>query len=143
MHIKYFAITSVILLGGCASGATNFTCGEFPQGKCQPVSSSYEASNGALEGYDYRESFFNETVSKAAAKSPKSTFETKANTASPVVNVSNIGTSLSQAVSGDPIYSTPIVLRILFNDWEDDNGNLHSRNYVYQVIEESEWLIIN
>ena len=26
---------------------------------------------------------------------------------------------------------------------EDADGNLHSRNYVYQVVRESEWLIVN
>mgnify|MGYP001173491024 CR=1 FL=1 len=138
MHINCLAITSVILLGGCASGATEFTCGEFPEGKCQPVSSSYEASHGALEDYDYREGYDEQVV-----KPPNSALNTKVNALNPVVTVSNISTSLNHAVSGDPIYSKPVVLRILFNDWEDDNGNLHSRNYVYQVIRESKWLIVN
>jgi hypothetical protein len=50
---------------------------------------------------------------------------------------------LSHAVSGDPIYSEPVVLRILFNDWEDQDGNLHSRNYIYHVVKESQWLIVD
>jgi len=138
MHIKCLTIILVILLGGCASGTTEFTCGEFPEGKCQPVSSSYEASNGALEDYDYRESYDEKAVNPL-----KSALKTKGNTIMPIVKVSSISTSLNHAVSGDPIYSKPVVLRILFNDWEDADGNLHSRNYVYQVVRESEWLIVN
>lgn len=138
MHINFLVITSVMLLGGCASGATEFTCGEFPQGKCQPVSSSYEASNGDLEDYDYRES-----IEEEATKVPRATLKAKAGTSNPVVTVNSINTSLNHAVSGDPIYSKPVVLRILFNDWEDENGNLHSRNYIYQVVKESKWLIVN
>ena len=142
MHIKCLTTMLVMFLGGCASGASEFTCGEFPQGTCQPVSLSYEASNAALEDYDYRGRLDHDNSNGAVQRS-KSSSKSGDSVATPVVQVSSISTALNHAVSGDPIYSQPVVLRILFNDWQDENGNLHSRNYVYHVIRESEWLIVD
>ena len=140
MEIKWFAVVATFILGGCASGSSDFTCGQFPSGTCQPVSSSYEESNGSLEDYDYRESFYNDNAGQADPAF-KETDHTNAGVIK--VEVGNVSTSLSHAVSGDPIYSEPVVLRILFNDWKDQDGNLHSRNYIYHVVKESQWLIVD
>lgn len=140
MQIKWFAVMATVILGGCASGSSDFTCGQFPSGTCQPVSASYEDSNKSLEDYDYRENFYNDNPGQADPAF-KQTEKLKTNVIN--VEVGNVSTSLSHAVSGDPIYSTPVVLRILFNDWEDQDGNLHSRNYLYHVVQESKWLIID
>jgi len=140
IQLKWPTVMAAIFLGGCASSGSEFTCGQIPEVKCQPVSSSYEASNGSLEDYDYREEFNNDSAGQAAPTLKKTD---KTNDGVIKVEVGNVSTSLSHAVSGDPIYSEPVVLRILFNDWKDQDGNLHSRNYIYHVVKESQWLIVD
>lgn len=123
----FIALVLVAGIGGCA---TEYSCGQFPDAQCTPVSSTYEETNTGY--HDYRQGLFvNDKKQDGKDKSDKG----QAYTA-----YSGYPTRLSQAESGDPLLTKPVYLRLSFNDWVDLDGNLNSGGYVYVKIKESEWI---
>lgn len=114
-------------LGGCA---TEYSCGQFPDAQCTPVSSTYEETNTGYE--DYRRGLF--------VKDKQQVQNEEARKVSAYAGYSGYPTRLSQAESGDPLLSKPVYLRLSFNDWVDLEGNLNSGGYLYVKIRESEWI---
>jgi conjugal transfer pilus assembly protein TraV len=43
--------------------------------------------------------------------------------------------------SGTPIRTAPLVLRVWFAPWEDNDGDLHDQSYVYLPVDSGKWLI--
>jgi hypothetical protein len=132
-----FAVT-LMFLGGCASGAAEFTCGQFPESGCQPVSEAYNATNGDLDEYDYRGQLFREDDSEILQAHTNS-FKN----ALPTIQIGNTARSLNYVVAGDSIFSNPKILRVLITEWEDIDQDLHGGGFVYLVIEEGQWLLKN
>ncbi|MBQ4840001.1 TraV family lipoprotein [Pseudoalteromonas luteoviolacea] len=113
------------LMSGCA---TNYSCGQFPESGCQPVSTVYDRTN---DGYhDYRRTLYDEE------KSEGSRGESDAH-----VHVGQAHRTLNYNTPGDPILTKPVVLRILFNSWEDKEKDLNAGGFVYVRLRDSEWVI--
>jgi len=132
------AIIMVGFLIGCTTGAKEFTCGEFPESSCQPVSEAYESTNGELDEYDYRGQLFQDE--------PADTPHSKAHamqTTLPVIQIGNTTRAMNYAVAGDPIFSQPKILRVLVTEWIDDNNHFHGGSFVYLVVEDGKWLLKN
>jgi len=50
--------------------------------------------------------------------------------------------ALTQPISsGTPIRSAPVVMRVWFAPWEDNDGDLHDQNYLYMTVSSGKWLI--
>lgn len=117
---------SLSLLGGCA---TNYTCGQFPQSGCQPVSTVYERTN---EGFhDYRRTLYDE---EKKAKGKRQDAERH-------IQVGQAHRTLNYSIPGDPMLTPPVVLRILFNAWEDKDKDLNAGGFVYVRLKDSEWVL--
>ncbi len=43
--------------------------------------------------------------------------------------------------SGTPIRSAPVILRVWFAPWEDNDGDLHDQSYVYLPVDNGKWLV--
>jgi len=111
-----------MLLVGCA---TNYNCGQFPESGCQPVSEVYERTNNGF--HDYRRTLYDDEIEKDGyANRPIELNQTQ-----------------HAAVSGDPILTRPVVMRVLFNSWKDKNGDLNAGGFVYVRVRDSQWLIEN
>lgn len=115
----------LLALAGCN---TNYSCGQFPQTGCQPISAVNEAVSG--EVYDYRKDFYK--------KKERENGDGQRNVA---VNISAVPNALNYASPGDVILTKPLVLRVLIDSWEDENKNLHAGGYVFVRVKESEWII--
>jgi len=138
-------ILGAIGLAGCSS--VEYSCNQYPDSGCQPVSVVYEKTN---DGYvDYRKTLFNEKQEK------KKTTHRHANNKRRVVhkhsddedglsiNIGNTHRALNQASPGDPILTKPVVMRILFDGWVDKENDLHTGGYVYVKLRDSEWQLNN
>lgn len=118
----------LMVMGGCA---TEYSCGQFPDAECTPVSSTYDETN---EGYnDYRKGLF---------VSDKKDKDEGKEIPDPYADYGGYSTRLNQASSGDPILTKPEFLRLSFNDWIDLDGNLNSGGYLYVKIKESAWITL-
>ena len=116
----------LFMLGGCA---TTYTCGQFPQSGCQPVSTVYERTN---EGFhDYRSTLYYE---EKKAKSKRQAGELQ-------IQVGQAYRTLNVATPGDPLLTPPVVLRVLFNAWEDKDKDLNAGGFVYVRLKDSEWVL--
>jgi len=117
---------SLSMLGGCA---TNYTCGQFPQSGCQPVSTVYDRTNDGF--HDYRRTLYDEEK-KGKGKRKDSDLD---------VYVGQAHRTLNYATPGDPILTKPVILRILFNSWEDKDKDLNAGGFVYVRLRDSEWVV--
>ena len=127
-------LVTLLLLGGCATAATQFTCGLFPNSGCQPVSQAYEETNGELEDYDYRGELFSDDQAHALPVEPPAAVKT----ASPVPKLGTVDAIKPPAV-GQPIFSSPHILRVLITPWEDSAKDFHGGGFVYLLIEDGQW----
>lgn len=114
------------LLGGCA---TTYTCGQFPQSGCQPVSTVYERTNDGF--HDYRRSLYDE---EKKAKGKRTDEELH-------IQVGQAYRALNVATPGDPMLTQPVVLRVLFNAWEDKDKDLNAGGFVYVRLKDSQWVL--
>lgn len=116
----------VIIATGCSS---NYTCSEYPEAGCQPVSTVYERTNGGYN--DYRETLFDKNIDEE--RNPK-------NESTRSVQVGEAYRTLNYAVPGDPILTKPEVMRVFINSFVDEDGDWHSGGYVYIKLREAEWV---
>ena len=122
---KIFLIFLMISFYGCA---TKFSCGQFPDAECNPVSSTYDETNSGYN--DYRKDLFKDDKKDKKNKIKELEKEYK-----------KVGRNkLDYADYGDPILTKPVYMRWLFNDWVDKNKNLHQGGYFYVKVKDSEWL---
>lgn len=115
-----------VMLSGCA---TKYSCGQFPDAQCSPVSATYDSTN---DGYmDYRSDLFKEGDKDGVRrKSIEAEFS----------DISNASKRLAVAKSGDPVLTKPVYMRWLFSDWVDKEEHLHSGGYFYVKVKESQWI---
>lgn len=124
---KILLMFAIFSLSSCAA---KFTCGQFPQSGCQPVSAVYERSNDGL--HDYRKTLFDE---KNSAKNGHAGHKKK----DVNIHVGEAYRALNYTVPGDPLLSKPVVMRVLFNSWVDKENDLNEGGFVYIRLRESEW----
>ena len=116
---------SLSLLGGCA---TDYSCGQFPESGCQPVSTVYDRTN---DGYhDYRRTLYEEEKKKNSRGGDDAH-----------VHIGQAHRTLNYSTPGDPLLSKPVILRILFNSWEDKDKDLNAGGFVYVRLRDSEWVV--
>ena len=123
------AVVLFILIGFGVSGCAKFSCGQYPQTGCSPVSENYDDTNGDL--HDYRHDFNKENNKENKNKKR----------GRPDINVSSGNKSLNYAHPGDPILTPPRVLRVLVTPWEDKKGDLHAGGYIFLKVESSQWVV--
>lgn len=117
------------VLSGCAT--SEFSCGQFPKSGCQSVSHVYENSNEGV--HDYRKALYKEKEENSGSSSRSSKDLT--------INVGQAHRALNYSTPGDPILTKPVIMRILFNSWEDTEKDLNAGGYVYVKLRDSEWVI--
>ena len=105
---------AVLALSGCT---TDYTCGQYPETGCQPVSEVYSKTNGDLT--DYRKDFYSGSESRKtqAARPPAG--------AAPLPR-------------GEPMLTRQTVLRILINPWQDEDDDLN-QSIVYIRLQKPGW----
>ncbi len=111
-------------LQSCAT----YSCGEFPQAGCQPVSEVYKQTNQGFN--DYRKTMNGNDKGQASAGGGPLSVSAAAS-----VN------SLNYITPGDPVLSKPKILRILVTTWEDSDKDLHAGGFIYVKVRDSEWAI--
>ncbi|MFK5948037.1 MAG: TraV family lipoprotein [Methylococcales bacterium] len=140
--MKYiFIIFGFIILNGCS---TKYTCGDFPGGGCQPVSTAYDKTNGSLD--DYRGDFYSGSKGQTEARSvdrysSDDDYDGDEEGAGVVINITPGKRSLSTINPGNPILSKPITLRILLNQWEDKDHDLNGGGFIFIKLQDSKWVI--
>ena len=123
-NLLFLAFT-FLLMSGCA---TNYSCGKFPESGCRPVSAVYDRTN---DGYhDYRRTLYDEEKSEGSSGDGDIH-----------VHVGQAYRTLNYNTPGDPLLTKPVVLRILFNAWEDKEKDLNAGGFVYVRLRGSEWVI--
>ena len=110
-----------LLSAGCAN---DYSCNQYPDSGCQPVSSVYGKTNHGFN--DYRKNLFDESEEK------KSDSEN--------ITVAPSFKAINHVVAGDPILSKPIVLRVFINDYIDKSGDLNAASYVYMRLNKGTWI---
>lgn len=108
----------LMLVAGCT---TPYSCGQFPQTGCQPVSEVYRRTTDNF--HDYRSELNQDEKAQKIEK-----------TVSVVP-----GEPVLTYRAGDPILTKPQVMRILLNAWEDKSGDLNAGGFVYIRVKDSEW----
>ena len=108
----------LILLTGCA---TQYSCGQFPETGCKPVSEVYRHTNNNF--YDYRTELYKKGNNKKREKGAQL----------------RPGQPVFTHQMGDPILTKPLVMRILLNAWEDKGGDLNAGGFIYIRVKDSEW----
>lgn len=126
MKRAIFLILLIIGIGGCSA---NYTCGQFPQSGCQPVSTVYDRTNDGF--HDYRRALYEEEKNKKNQRKD----------ADLNVSVGQAHRTLNYITPGDPVLKKPAVLRILFNYWEDKDKDLNAGGFIYIRLRDSEWAI--
>lgn len=119
------ACTSMIF--GCT---TEYTCGKFPDAGCQPISSAYEDTNSGVE--DYRRDFYKGKGKTDVAESDEYSRDIKVRMSKP--------TLLTDMAPGNPIIKERRVVRMLLNNWRDQENDLHSGEYIFMRIGDEEWV---
>lgn len=115
---KLILLFTLILLTGCA---TPYSCGQFPETGCKPVSEVYRHTSENF--HDYRGEL---------NKTEKDKERDKVKQLAPVQPI------LTHSM-GDPILTKPLVMRVLINTWEDKHGDLNAGGFIYLRIKDSEW----
>lgn len=121
------ALIGVSLISGCAVFNDTYTCGEIPEAGCTPVSEVYDKTSGNV--YDYRKDL----------NKPEEEKESKV----PVIKVASAHRALNYANPGDPILTKPVVMRVLYRSFENDQKDLDAGGYTYLRMRDSEWVIQN
>ena len=129
--IKLILVVFFILyLSGCAT--SQYSCGQYPEAGCQPVSTVYNRTN---DGYhDYRKTLYSKNGKKNSKSRSRRRID-KVNT----IQVSQAHRVLNYTSPGDPILSQPVVMRILFNSWLDKENDLNAGGFVFVKIRGGEW----
>jgi len=119
---------TIILLPGCATFNDEYTCGAIPEAGCTPVSEVYDKTSGNV--YDYRKDL-NKTNQKDNNKEEIKT---------PVINISSAHRVMNYVNPGDPILTKPVVMRVLYRSFENDQKDLDAGGYTYLRMRDSEWV---
>ena len=128
------AYSSVLLLSGCAS--STFDCNSASSDGCEPVSYVYADMD---EGFhDYRPHPIHKVPSSSAGGG-----DTGADKRKLTIKVSQSDNAIAYVKAGDPLLSQPITARILFTNWQDDQGNFNEGGYTYIKLKDSVWLMKN
>ena len=125
-------VVILILVAGFLGGCTKFSCGQFPQSGCQPVSHVYDRTNEGF--YDYR-STLNKKEEKSRNKGHRDHYFDDR------IEVGDAHKAINHANPGDPILTKPVVMRVLFAPWEDNQKDLNIGGYVYLKIRDAEWVL--
>jgi len=139
--MKYIImIFGFIIINGCS---TKYTCGDFPGGGCQPVSTAYGKTDGSLD--DYRGDFYSGSKDPSEARSvdrysSNDDFGDDEESETVVINITPGKNSLSGIKPGNPILSKPITLRILLNQWEDKDRDLNGGGFIFIRLQDSKWV---
>lgn len=121
----------VLAIQGCSS---NYTCSQFPDTGCQPVSEVYEKTNGGLN--DYRTDFY-----KGGDSESEGSLRDGRDPAKLELNIGQANRALNYVTPGDPILTKPVIMRVLFNSWEDSEKDLDAGGFVYIRLRDSEWVM--
>lgn len=111
------------VLAGCATDS--YTCGQFPESGCQPVSVVYKRTNDGF--HDYRHDLYDEQ--KREAKGGVD------------IRVGQAHKTMNYVSAGDPVLTKPVVLRILMDSYEDEQKDLIGGGFVYVRLRDAEWVI--
>ncbi|HGS5470895.1 TPA: TraV family lipoprotein [Vibrio parahaemolyticus] len=123
---KLILVGVLSVLSGCSA---SYTCGQFPQSGCQPVSTVYDRTNDGF--HDYRRTLYDEEKKSKSGRKEENV----------AVNVGQAHRTLNYSTPGDPILTKPVTLRILFNSWQDKDKDLNAGGFVYIRLRDSEWVV--
>lgn len=128
--MKKILITAiaVFLISGCSA---RYSCGQFPESGCQPVSTVYNKTN---EGYhDYRKNLYSKkrTSGKYRYKDDEDR----------LVRIGRAHKAINYKSPGDPILTKPVIMRILVSSWVDKQKDLNTGGFVYIKLRDSKWVI--
>ncbi len=121
-------LTTTMLCTFISACANNYSCGQFPDSGCQPVSAVYERTNNGFN--DYRKQLYLDKNGKKNQDSGEIN-----------ITVNKTAKALNHSVPGDPILTKPVVMRILFNSWQDSEKDLNTGGYVYVKLRDSQWVV--
>lgn len=128
MNKLIFMAIPFLLLTGCAD---QYSCGQFPESGCQPVSEVYSKTNQGFN--DYRSTLFNKTDNTKKLDLPVSNMSTSSS--------SNV--NVVDRLDDRAVLSKPVSMRVLINAYQDKDKDLNAGGYIYLIIKESEWVIDN
>jgi len=124
MNICLNVAPLILLLSGCAVFNDEYSCGQVPEVACKPLSDVYNEADDSV--YDYRSGLYQQDGGgKEEAQ----------------INVGKAHRVLNYAAPGDPVLTKPIVMRVLYRSYKNDQKDLDAGGYNYLVMKESEWLV--
>lgn len=118
-------ILLMVLLSGCSVFNDDYTCGRVPNTGCTPVSDVYNKSSGDF--VDNRGGSYSKDEEKEAQI--------------PNINIASAHKAINYASPGDPILTKPVVMRVLYRSYENDQKDLDAGGYTFLRMRESEWIM--
>ncbi|WP_299945724.1 hypothetical protein [uncultured Microbulbifer sp.] len=115
----------LIALSGCANN--DFTCSEYPDTGCQPMSHAYQESNSS-NFQDYRSSFYSSTAGQVQKAKSKVVIDRTYNV-------------LQSVYEGDAVLTRPKQMRIMVNHFVTENDALVTGAVMFIKTAESQWLL--
>lgn len=122
-------LIGISLISGCAVFSNEYSCGDIPEAGCTPVSEVYDKTSGNV--YDYRKDL------------NKPEEDDDDNSKAPIINISSAHRAMNYVSPGDPILTKPVVMRVLYRSFENDQKDLDAGGYTYLRMRDSEWVIQN
>lgn len=118
-------VSVIVSISGCAVFSDDYTCGRVPESGCTPVSDVYEKSSGDF--VDNRGNIYQKDEEKEKQI--------------PNIKVSASNKAISYASPGDPILTKPVVMRVLYHSYENEQKDLDAGGYTFLRMRESEWIL--
>lgn len=120
-------LSAISLITGCTVFTDQYTCGDIPEAGCTPVSEVYDKTSGKV--YDYRKDF------------NKLKRDDDEKTKAKLIKVSSAHRTINYINPSDSILTKPVVMRVLYCSFENDQQDLDAGGYTYLRMRKSEWVI--
>lgn len=114
----------LVALSGCANN--EFTCSEYPDTGCRPMSQAYQESNSNFQ--DYRSDFYSSTAGQVRKAKSKVVIDRTYNV-------------LQSVYEGDAVLTRPKQMRIKVNHFVTENDALVTGAVMFIKTSESQWLL--
>lgn len=138
MNKRFLILSSSLIITACSTFSNQYTCGAIPNSGCTPVSEVYDSTSGTV--YDYRND-----LSKSSKKNNGFVNEDDYDDEEerPVINISKAHQSINYVNPGDPLLTKPVIMRVLFSGFENDQSDLDAGGYSYLKIKGAQWVLRN
>jgi len=128
MKALVMILSGCLMVAGC-SGNPEYSCGQFPESGCQPVSDVYDRTNSGF--HDYRKNMFKPDPAQGESSIAQSGH----------IEIAQAHRSLNWASPGDPVLTKPETMRVFVSPWVDKDRDLNAGGFIYIRLRDGQWQI--